>query len=85
MIYGRLGGQVRFIRMATPADARLENRKPDKQDIERCEVGYLMIGRFIRPDGTESEDRLFDMAMLRADGGIREILQAAREAGNTIV
>ncbi len=84
MLY-RMGGQVRLIRMATPADAKLENRKPDKQDRERCKIGYLMVGRFIHEDGTESEDRLFDLALLRADGAIHEIHEAARAAGNTIV
>lgn len=84
MIYGRMGGQVRLVRMATPADAKLENRKPDGQDRERCEIGYLMVGRFVREDGTESEDRLFDLALLKADGGWKEIKAAAQAAGNTV-
>ena len=85
MLYGRMGGQVKLIRMATPADAKLENRKPDAQDRERCKIGYLMVGRFINEDGTESADRLFDLAMLKADGGWVEIDQAAIDAGNTII
>jgi hypothetical protein len=84
MVYGRMGGTVRLTRMATPADAKLDNRKPDAQDRERCEIGYLMVGRFVREDGTESEDRLFDLAYLRADGGWKEIKEAARAAGNDV-
>lgn len=85
MIYGRMGGQVKLLRMATPEDASLDNRKPDAQDRERCAIGYLMVGRFVHEDGTESEDRLFDLAMLKADGAIHEIHEAAKAAGNTVI
>ena len=85
MIYGRMGGKVKFLRMATPEDAKLENRKPDDQDRERCSIGYLMVGRFVHDDGTESEDRLFELAYLKADGGWKEIKEAAVAAGNTII
>lgn len=85
MIYGRMGGVVRLLRMAKPADAKLDNRKPDKQDRERCKIGYLMVGRFVHEDGSESEDRLFDLALLRATDGWVEICKAAIAAGNTIL
>lgn len=85
MIYGRMGGVVKLLRRAVPNDAKLEHRKPDSQDRERCKIGYLMVGRFINEDGTESEDRLFDLAYLRADGGIQEINEEARKAGNNII
>lgn len=85
MVVDRFGSQIKLLRMATPKDASLENRKPDKQDRDRCKIGYLMVGRFIREDGTESDDRLYDLAMLRADGGVHEINAAARAAGNTKV
>jgi hypothetical protein len=82
MIYGRMGGIVRLIRVGTAKDAALDRRTPDNYDRERAKIGYLMVGRFVREDGTESEDRLFDLALLRADNGWDEIKQAAIAAGN---
>jgi hypothetical protein len=82
MIYGRMGGKIRLVRVGTAKDAALDHRKPDMHDRERARIGYLMVGRFVREDGTESEDRLFDLAFLRADNGWDEIKQAAIAVGN---
>lgn len=85
MIYSRGGSQVRFTRMGKPEDAALEGRSPDRHDRERCAAGQWMVGTINFGDGWESGERLFDLALLRADGGSIEIRDAAIAAGNTIL
>jgi len=74
MIYGRFGNPVTIKRRGTLDDVRkLDGRKPDKQDREALALGSYVV---VECDGKE---RLYHLAFLRADGGIREI-DAAMEA-----
>lgn len=67
-IYGRFGAKVTILRKAVLADVqKLDNRKPDKQDKERIELGMLLV---VDLQGAE---RLYDYVYLRADGACQEI------------
>ena len=65
----RTNQQIVLIRPGTIADVeKLENRKPDKEDIERTESGYRAVGRIIgKPDLL-----LFDLAYVNATAGAIE-------------
>lgn len=68
MIYGRTGNEVKILRLAKLEDVpKLDNRKADKQDRERIKINYLVIVECF------AKERLYDLAFLRADGGIKEI------------
>lgn len=78
-IYTRFGSVVTLIRPVTTAAeaAKLENRKPDAHDESRLEYGMYAVGKI---EGSD-EERLFDLGMLRADDGIREINDTAEAVG----
>ncbi len=42
-----------------------------------------MVGKFLA-NSCSFEERIFDLAYLKADGGIREIHDAAKAAGSTL-
>lgn len=79
MIYSRFGTQVRLTRpITTTAEVqKLDKRSTDTQDLQRLEYGMYAAVVY---DGEETE-HLFDLGMLRAEGGIREINEAARAVG----
>ena len=56
---------------------RIEGRDADEHDRRRLSYGMYAAGK-IEGDDTE---RMFDLGMLRADGGISEINTAARAVG----
>jgi hypothetical protein len=73
VIHSRFGGVVTLVRFATIGDVKtFERRKADKEDKLRTEGGWRFIARY--EDGTEF---LADVAYLRADEGLREILDTA--------
>ena len=74
-IYGRWGGETRIVRKAVLADVkRLENRKPDAHDRRRVADGCYLVTTSV--DG--SHEVLQDVAYMRADGGLSEIMEAVR-------
>jgi hypothetical protein len=75
MIYGRWGQVVTIVRLGTEKDVReLDNRKPDKHDRLRIAIdGYI-----VTKDEATGKEVLHDVVYLRADDGIREIMDAVR-------
>jgi hypothetical protein len=72
-IYGRAGNRVIVQRLAKLADVKkYDNRKPDKQDRERLKLDCLLLVSDAEHD--DGKLRLYDIAFLRADFGIREIM-----------
>lgn len=72
-LYSRFGGQVTVVRKATVNDVKVfENRRPDKEDKSRTGGGMRAICRYV----DTGKEFLADVAYLRADGGITEILDA---------
>lgn len=73
MIYGRFGDKVTIVRPAVLEDVeRLECRKPDQQDRDALEMGCYVVVR----SEDDGQERLYNQAFLRADGGSREIAEA---------
>jgi hypothetical protein len=68
MIYGRTGNEVKILRMGTLDDVKaLDHRKVDAQDREAVKAGsYVVVLCF-------NELRLYHLAFLRADDGVKEI------------
>jgi hypothetical protein len=86
MIYTRFGSPVRFTRLGTAADCVLDGRKkPDNHDRKRAARGCYMVGDLLDDKEATTKERLFDVGMLRADGGWKEIEDAAIAAGNTLI
>lgn len=81
MIYTRWGSKIVFTRHITTTDEveQVENRKSDSHDVERLEVDAYMAGRLFEID---EKERLFDLSLVRADGGWQEV-RAAIEAVST--
>lgn len=79
MIYSRFGEEVTLVRpVTTMAEVqKLDKRSSDLHDVQRIEYGMYVVG-ILKGDDVE---RLFDLGMLRADGGIQEINEAARAVG----
>lgn len=79
-ICSRFGNGLSILRPAVLADVKkFDGRKPDAHDKRRIEEGqYVIVGY---DDNTEG---LADLAMLKADGGWREIEEAAKAAGCAI-
>jgi len=79
-IYSRFGDPCRLVRFATTADVKnYERRRADKQDKARTSEGWRFIAEWT--DEAEptlrGKDFLADIAYLRADGGLAEILDEA--------
>lgn len=73
-IYGRWGSTVTILRMGTLDDVKvLDRRKPDKQDKDAVKNGSYVVVR--HEDG---EEQLHHLAFMRADDGIKEIMDAVR-------
>lgn len=75
VIYGRWGSEVTIVRVGTESDVRdLDNRKPDAHDRQRIADGCYLVTK----SADDGRERLHDVAYLRADDGIREIMDAVR-------
>lgn len=73
MIYGRFGVELTIERLAVLSDVKeLDKRKPDKQDKEALANDAYVVVRF----NDNGSLRLYHVAYLRADGGIKEINEA---------
>lgn len=73
-IYGRFGDEVTIVRVGTLEDVKaLDQRKPDQQDRDAVKNGSYVVTKH---EG--GEERLHHLAFLRADDGIREIMDAVR-------
>lgn len=72
-IYGRFGDTITIVRAAVIGDVKTyENRRPDSRDYERVEQG----GYFIVRSEDDGKERLYDLAYMRADDGLTEIVRA---------
>ena len=72
-IYSRFGSPVTIVRAAVIEDVKkYDNRRPDKRDRSRVEDGGYLIARHI----DTGKEYLTDIAFLRADGGLGEIVDA---------
>jgi hypothetical protein len=78
MIYGRTGNEVKILRMGTIADVKaLDHRKADAQDRDAVKAGaYVVVLCF-------GELRLYHLAFLRADDGVKEIDAAIAKVKTT--
>lgn len=75
-IYGRFGDPVTITRLAVLEDIqRLDGRKPDKTDRRALELGSYVI---IRQD--DQKEILASLGYLRADGGLKELMEAVAAA-----
>lgn len=73
MIFSRFGAEVEIVRVGSAEDVeKLDRRKPDAHDFERIANDCYLVVR-TKDDGKE---RVSDVAYLRADGGLREIMDA---------
>lgn len=84
-IYSRFGSEVEFIRLAAPEDVKaIEKRKSDKHDRDRIALGCYIVGRFIDNSIAKDDLRIFDIGMLKADGGWKEIHDRAVAVGSPL-
>lgn len=76
-IYSWSGVEVELIRPVTSLGEveALESRPVDFYDTERIALGMYFVVRF------PNQERLYDLAYLRADRGLVEINEAARAKG----
>lgn len=76
-IYGRWGIRVHIMRLGTLEDVlKLDGRKPDEDDRLAVEAGSYVVTM-----DESGRQRLYHRAYLRADGGIKEIVQALDKIG----
>jgi hypothetical protein len=81
MIYGRFGNVVTILRKAVLSDVKtLDKRTPDKQDRDAIKQGSYVVVQ----DNNTKEPRLYHLAYLRADDGIREIDAAIAEVSDHV-
>lgn len=77
-IYSKFGGAVTLVRFAKIEDVKTyERRRADKQDKERTADGWRFIAKYEDEPGESPKQFLADVAYLRADDGLKEILDAA--------
>ena len=79
-VYSRFGSVVKLVRPVTTRTevAVIEDRDWDDHDEERLKLGMYAAG-YLEDD--PDNERLFDLALLRADDGIREINAEAKAIG----
>src|SRR5688572_25252071 len=83
MIYSKFGGSCEVVRLAKNDDVkRLERRRRDRRDTMRIGDGCYLVMRYTdeRQDHVGTKEFLADVCYLKADGGLREIADALRDA-----